>query len=55
MSQATASGVKRFISYGLGPGQSVEKQLSYAPLPSDLVSKNQTQLNALMCNGSPLQ
>jgi phosphate transport system substrate-binding protein len=51
---ATASNVKKFIAYGLGAGQAVEKQLSYAPLPPTILSKDQAQLSALTCNGSPL-
>jgi len=54
VSQPVASGVRRFIAYGLGPGQAIEQRLSYAPLPPSLVSKNQAQLNTLTCNGSPL-
>ena len=54
VSQATAGGVKQFIAYGLGSGQAVEKQLSYAPLPPSILSKDQAQLATLTCNGSPL-
>jgi phosphate transport system substrate-binding protein len=55
VSQGAASGVKKFLTYGLGAGQAVEKQLSYAPLPASLVAKDQAQLGTLNCNGSPLQ
>jgi phosphate transport system substrate-binding protein len=55
VSQSVASGVKKFISFGLGAGQAIEKQLSYGPLPASLVAKDQAQLNSLTCNGSPLQ
>ena len=55
ISQAAASGVKKFLDYGLGTaGQAVEKQLFYAPLPASLLSKAQAQLQTLTCNGSPL-
>jgi phosphate transport system substrate-binding protein len=54
VSQSTASGVKKFINYGLAAGQAVEKQLSYAPLPPPILSKDQAQASALTCNGSPL-
>jgi phosphate transport system substrate-binding protein len=54
-SKSVASGVKKFITYGLGAGQGVAKQLDYAPLPSSLQSKAQAQLNDLTCNGSPLK
>ena len=54
VSQSVATGVKKFIAYGLGAGQAVEQKLSYAPLPSNLIAKDQTQLKSLTCNGSPL-
>jgi phosphate transport system substrate-binding protein len=54
VSKSAASGVKRLLTYGLGAGQAVLKQLFYAPLPQTLLAKNQTQLAALTCNGSPL-
>jgi phosphate transport system substrate-binding protein len=55
ISQSAASGVNKFLTYGLGPGQAVEKQLFYAPLPASLLSKAQAQLKTLTCNGSPLK
>ncbi len=55
VSKAAATGVKKLLTYGLGAGQAIEKQLSYAPLPQSLVSKDQAQLSTLTCNGSPLQ
>jgi phosphate transport system substrate-binding protein len=54
VSSSTAAGVKKFITYGLGAGQQVLSQLSYAPLPADLASKAKAQLNTLTCNGSPI-
>jgi phosphate transport system substrate-binding protein len=54
VSKAAASGVKKFIAYGLGAGQAEEKQLFYAPLPASLLAKDQAQLTSLTCNGSPL-
>ncbi len=55
VSQSTASAVKKFITYGLGPGQPVEVKLSYASLPPSLIAKDTAQLAKLTCNGSPLQ
>jgi phosphate transport system substrate-binding protein len=52
--QSAASGVKKFITYALGDGQNVEKQLDYAPLPASLLAKDKAQLSTLTCNGSPL-
>jgi phosphate transport system substrate-binding protein len=54
VSQSAASGVKKFIAYGLGAGQAVESQLQYAPLPAIILTKDQAQLQTLVCNGSPL-
>jgi phosphate transport system substrate-binding protein len=54
VSQSAASGVKKLIAYGLGAGQSVEKQLNYAALPASLLAKDTAQLSTLTCNGSPL-
>jgi phosphate transport system substrate-binding protein len=57
-SASTASGIKRFLTYAIGAGQqtlgSGGNKLPYAPLPSDLVSKNQTQLKTMTCNGSAI-
>ena len=54
VSQAAASGVKKLLTYGLGAGQAVEQKLFYAPLPAAILAKDQAQLSALTCNGSPL-
>jgi phosphate transport system substrate-binding protein len=58
VSQSVASGVKKFLTYAFGPGQKTlgagSNQLPYAPLPSSLAAKDNTQLGKLTCNGSPL-
>lgn len=54
VSKSAAAGVKKFLTYGLGDGQNVERQLSYAPLPASLVAKDKAQLATLSCNGAPL-
>ena len=57
-STTTAKGIKSFLTYAVGSGQqtlgSGGNQLPYAPLPSDLVSKDQSQLGTMTCNGSPV-
>lgn len=53
--EATAGLVKDWLNYGLGDGQKVAEQLEYAPLPSDVLSKAQAKVDALQCNGSPLE
>ncbi|MGZ4200514.1 MAG: phosphate ABC transporter substrate-binding protein PstS [Thermoleophilaceae bacterium] len=54
MSKANAEAFKTFINYGLGAGQNVAKQLFYAPLPPDLLTKAQAQVAKLQCNGAAL-
>jgi phosphate transport system substrate-binding protein len=53
-SQQAASGVKKFITYGLGDGQKVEESLDFAGLPAPLLAKAKAQLSSLECNGSPV-
>jgi phosphate transport system substrate-binding protein len=57
-SSSVASGLKKFLTYAFGPGQKTlgpgSDQLPYAPLPSDLVSKDTAQLGTMTCNGSPI-
>jgi phosphate transport system substrate-binding protein len=58
LSQGVAKALKQFVTYAIGDGQKTlgagSNQLPYAPLTSELVSKNQTQLATLTCNGSAL-
>jgi phosphate transport system substrate-binding protein len=55
---ATASALKKFLSYAFGSGQQTlgagSNQLPYAPLPSSLAAKDNAQLTKLTCNGSPV-
>jgi phosphate transport system substrate-binding protein len=57
-SSTVASGLKRWLTYAFGQGQSTlgagSNQLPYAPLPSDLVAKDRQQLATMTCNGSPI-
>ena len=57
-SSSVASGLKKFFTYAFGPGQqtlgSGSSQLPYAPLPSSLAAKDNTQLGTMTCNGSPI-
>src|SRR5436305_11500315 len=52
-SSTVASGLKEWLTYALGKGQSTlgqgSGQLPYAPLPASLVSKNNTQLATMVC------
>ena len=53
LDESKAQGVKKFIDYGLGEGQSVLGQLQYAQLPDALRTKAQAASDSLECNGSP--
>jgi phosphate transport system substrate-binding protein len=54
LEKGTAQRIVAFLNYGLGDGQNVAKQLSYAPLPSSLLTKSQDAVKTLECNGSPI-
>jgi phosphate transport system substrate-binding protein len=54
MSQSQAGALVKFLDYGLGDGQSVAQQLSYAPLPSALLTKAKAAVAKLTCNGQPV-
>jgi len=51
-SSSVAKGTKVFLNYGLGDGQSIAKQLSFAPLPPALRTKAKAAAAKLKCNGS---
>jgi phosphate transport system substrate-binding protein len=52
MSQGKAKGMRKMLDFTLGQGQSIIKQLSYAPLPSGLRAKTTAAVAALTCNGA---
>jgi phosphate transport system substrate-binding protein len=58
ITQSAAAGVKKFLTYAVGPGQQTlgagGSQLPYAPLPAALAAKDTAQLSTLVCNGAPL-
>ncbi len=57
-SASTASGLKKWLTYAMGPGQKTlgagSGQLPYAPLPSSIAAKANAQLSKMTCNGSPI-
>jgi len=57
-SASTAKALKSFLGYAFGAGQqtlgSGGDKLPYAPLPSSLAAKDNTQLATMTCNGSPI-
>jgi phosphate transport system substrate-binding protein len=52
--ETAAKGVKKFLEYGLGQGQSILAQADYAALPAPILAKSKAALATLECNGSPL-
>jgi phosphate transport system substrate-binding protein len=52
--EGAAKGVKAFLEYGLGQGQSVLSQADYAALPASILAKSKEAVAGLQCNGSPL-
>ena len=54
-----AQGLKEWLTYAFGKGQSTlgqgSGQLPYAPLPSTLASKDNTQLAKMVCNGAAIK
>ncbi len=54
VSKTAASGVKKFLTYGLGAGQGVEAKLGYAPLPPSIDKLDLAALGKLTCSGAPL-
>ena len=55
-SSGTASALKKFLTYAFGAGQQTlgagSSQLPYAPVPSALAAKDNTQLATMVCNGA---
>jgi phosphate transport system substrate-binding protein len=49
-----AKRVKGWLDYALGDGQSVAKELQYAPLPASIKTSAQAKVDALQCNGSAI-
>jgi len=54
MSRSKADGVKKFLTYAMGPGQDVLSKLFYARLPADVDAKAKAQISELKCNGHSL-
>ena len=52
--ESAAKGVKSFLEYGLGAGQSVLSQADYAALPAAILSKSKEAVAGLQCNGSAI-
>ncbi len=51
-SPATASGVVKFVNYGLTGGQSILAKADYAGLPAAILAKAKAAAASLVCNGA---
>ncbi len=55
---STAKALKSFLTYAFGAGQQTlgasSNQLPYAPIPSSLADKDNTQLATMVCNGAAI-
>ncbi|MGZ6642740.1 MAG: hypothetical protein ACXVFT_13010, partial [Solirubrobacteraceae bacterium] len=49
-----AQGLKTFLSYLVGNGQTTIEKLSYAKIPSTLQQKDKAAIDAMTCNGAPI-
>jgi phosphate transport system substrate-binding protein len=52
--ETAAKAVVKFITYGLGEGQSILSQADYAGLPASILAKSKAAAEGLECNGSPI-
>jgi phosphate transport system substrate-binding protein len=52
--EAAAKGFGKFVSYGLGEGQSILSQADYAKLPEAILAKSKEAAAGLQCNGSSI-
>lgn len=55
VSKDAAANLKAWLTYILGDGQQVAPQLQYAPLPSSIQSRAQARVDALVCDGQPIE
>jgi phosphate transport system substrate-binding protein len=52
--EAAAKGLGKFLTYGLGEGQSILSQADYAQLPASILEKSKAAAAGLQCNGSSI-
>ncbi|HEY4280827.1 MAG TPA: phosphate ABC transporter substrate-binding protein PstS [Conexibacter sp.] len=55
LSRDTATSLVAWFDYILGPGQDTNRQLQYAPVPDAIKAMAQARVDALTCNGSPIE
>jgi phosphate transport system substrate-binding protein len=55
IAKGTAGYLKAWLTYILGDGQRIAPQLEYAPLPASIRSQAQARVDALTCDGQPIQ
>lgn len=54
-SRETATNTKAWLNYALGAGQQVAPELAYAPLPDAIKTQAQARVDALTCDGAPIE
>jgi phosphate transport system substrate-binding protein len=52
--QGAAQSLVKFLSYGLGAGQSILAQAFYAQLPPAILAKSKAAAATITCNGAPI-
>ncbi|HEX4186970.1 MAG TPA: phosphate ABC transporter substrate-binding protein PstS [Solirubrobacteraceae bacterium] len=52
--ESAAKGFGKFVSFGLGEGQSILSQADYAKLPEAILAKSKEAAAGLQCNGSSI-
>jgi phosphate transport system substrate-binding protein len=52
--EGAAKGLGKFLSYGLGEGQSILSQADYAQLPGAILAKSKEAAAGLQCNGASI-
>ena len=55
VSRDAAANLKTWLTYILGDGQQVAPDLEYAPLPAGIQSRAQAKVDALECDGQPIE
>jgi phosphate transport system substrate-binding protein len=50
-----ATNTKAWLNYALGAGQQVAPELAYAPLPEAIKTRAQARVDALVCDGQPIE
>lgn len=55
LDRQVAINTKAWLNYALGAGQEVAPDLAYAPLPDSIKTRAQARVDALQCDGAPIE